>query len=81
MTDAQLIHRWTMVFAANIARLRRSRQLTQKVVAKSLGLTNVMVCYLERGKQTPSFGLMVRIAGYYGVTVADLFDERNAFKE
>ncbi len=57
---------------ANLARLRRDRDLTQEELAKKAGLSRVTVGKAERGTALPRAGTLRALAGALGVRVADL---------
>ncbi|NJN66146.1 MAG: helix-turn-helix transcriptional regulator [Chloroflexaceae bacterium] len=49
--------------------LRRKRNLTQRDVAKAVGLAaQVHMSYLESGRKEPSIDLLLRIADFFGVS-------------
>lgn len=59
---------------ANGARLRLLRgDKTQQQVADELGLTKMMVSSFERGIRRPTDETKIKLARYYGVTVASIF--------
>ena len=59
---------------ANGARLRLLRgDKTQQQVADELGLTKMMVSFFERGIRRPTDETKIKLARYYGVTVASIF--------
>ena len=56
-----------------ILELRREAGLTQEVLAESLGCHGSYVGLLERGTKSPSLETIGRIAEFFEVEVADLF--------
>ncbi|MDR0906946.1 MAG: helix-turn-helix domain-containing protein [Oscillospiraceae bacterium] len=56
----------------NIRRLRRERDLTQERLAEHLGVTTSAVSKWERGEAYPDIGLILPLAGYFGVTTDEL---------
>jgi transcriptional regulator with XRE-family HTH domain len=61
-------------FASQLRRLRVQRQLSQRALARQLGLaspTYIGILEADRGK-LPSLELVVRIADFFGITTDDL---------
>lgn len=56
----------------NIRLRRESRGLTQLELGKQTGLSDVMICYIERGLRVPSLVAAIAIAKALGCTVDDL---------
>jgi len=46
---------------------------TRTGVAKEIGISYSMLCKIESGCRIPSEELKQRIAGYYGVSVGEIF--------
>lgn len=59
-------------FKTKIKRLRESRGMTQDDLAKALGVTRPAVSQWESGWSHPRMGTIEKIAGYFGVTPAEL---------
>ena len=55
-----------------IKRLRAAREMTQAVLAKKAGLTQVHVARLESGKHDPTLGTLQRLAKALKVPVTDV---------
>jgi hypothetical protein len=55
------------VLGANIARLRRDKDLTQQDLADRLGVSRVMLNRVETGKSSPGSELLYSIADALGV--------------
>lgn len=55
-----------------IASLRRSRGLTQAELAEKLNFTHQAVSNWERGVSEPDTSTLIRLSGYFGVTVDEL---------
>jgi len=64
--DAQVL------FAANMRRIRKEKQLTQEQVAERAGLHPNYVSSVERGERNLSIANIERIAVALGVTMAEL---------
>lgn len=54
-----------------VAAARRQTGVNQRDFAERLGVSNVTLCRVERGKYTPSLRLALRIAAAVGGTVGD----------
>lgn len=48
--------------------LRKSRGLTQKELGVHIGLSKAVVSKYENGMGYPTFDVLIRMAGYFGVT-------------
>jgi len=55
-----------------ISRLRRERGLSQSELAQSAELDRTYLSGVERGKQNPSVGVLLRLAAALGVSIGDL---------
>ena len=56
----------------NLAKIRKTKGLLQKDVAKMLGIaTNTYCCY-ETGTNEPSISILLNLADLFGVTVDEL---------
>lgn len=62
------------VFARNLRRARRTRDITQEVVALDAGLTRAYVSSVERGARNISIDNMGVLADAVGVPLKDLVD-------
>jgi transcriptional regulator with XRE-family HTH domain len=62
------------VFARNLRRARRIRDITQEVVAFDAGLTRAYVSSVERGVRNISIDNMALLADAVGVPLKDLVD-------
>lgn len=47
--------------------------ITQEELAQRVGVSRQTIVAIERGNYTPSVALALRIAGYFKVSVEDLF--------
>lgn len=61
------------IFAANVGRLRRQRQLTQEQLGWASGLHQTAVARIESGERRPSLNTIFKLARGLGVPPADLF--------
>lgn len=62
-----------MILAIRAERLRRN--WTQEYVAKKIGLTKTAICDIEKGKQKPSYEVLVKLEDLFGKTHRELFAE------
>ena len=60
------------VFSDNMARLRRSRGLSQREAAAGLGVSQALLSHYENGVREPGLGFVVRVCDYYGVSADEL---------
>jgi transcriptional regulator with XRE-family HTH domain len=61
----------------NLKKLRRGRDITQEELANALGTTPQSVSNWERGDCYPDMELVPRVAGYFDVTLDELFGMPN----
>lgn len=66
----------TKAFAEELIRLRTKKGLTQRGLAKEVGLSASTISSLEKGARQPSFKVADLLAGFFGVTLAALLDSR-----
>lgn len=64
-----------MSVGANIRRIREEKGLSQVYVAEQIGVTQSMLCQVERGTKSPSLQLSIEIAAVLGCTLDDLARE------
>lgn len=57
----------------NLAKLRKDRKVTQNELALVLGVTRQTIIALEKQKYSPSLILGMRMAGYFGKKVEEIF--------
>jgi len=63
-----------MAFSNNVRRLRFEQgEMTQKALAKLIGVTRQTVNAIEGNKYSPSLEVSFRIAGVFDTTVDDVF--------
>ena len=56
-----------------IAELRRTRRITQEELADAVGVTRQTIISLENGRYNASLLLAHKIAGYFSLTIEDVF--------
>ena len=64
-----------MSVGANIRRIREEKGLSQAYVAERAGISQAMLCQVERGTKNPSLQVGVEIARLLGCEVSELVDE------
>lgn len=60
------------ILAANVTRLRRAKELTQVELAEKVGVSEVMINRIEKGKSTPGAELLFSLADILGVPADNL---------
>ena len=65
----------------NLTRLRKQRGLTQKEVAEELEVTRQAISQWESGKTFPSIEKQLALSQLYGVSVEELYGEKDAGPE
>ena len=55
-------------FGERLKNLRIEEHMTQKQLAKKLGITNMAVCYYERDKRNPSLEVLRSICKCFNVS-------------
>jgi len=63
---------------ANIRRIREERGLTQAYLAEKAGISQAMLCQIERETKNPSLQVSVEIAALLDCDVKDLCDNGRA---
>lgn len=56
----------------NIARLRRSKKITQEQLAEFIGVTKASVSKWENSQSTPDIAILPRLAAFFDVTIDEL---------
>lgn len=72
------------MFGTILKNLRLEKNITQKDLAKHLGVSDRSVGYYETGQRTPPPDILEKIADYFNVTVDFLLgrtEERNPYSE
>ena len=59
----------------NIRIRREERRLSQKEVAKMTGISQAMLCQIERGTKNPSIQISKEIADILGCSMEDLLSD------
>ncbi len=61
-----------------LAELRKERNLSQRELAKVIGVGTSTIAMYEIGERTPPLERAMKIAHYFGVTVEELFFNKTA---
>ena len=64
-----------MSVGENIRRLRETRSITQAELSKRVGISQAMLCQIERGTKNPSLQVGKEIADALECGLAELLDE------
>lgn len=56
-------------FAENLKKIRKSKKVSQSVVAQQLGYGYTAVANYESGRNEPSIDDLIKIADYFGVSM------------
>jgi transcriptional regulator with XRE-family HTH domain len=56
-------------FSINLARLRKEKKVSQKTVAKKLGVSQALLSHYENGVREPGIDFLLNSADYYGCSV------------
>ena len=64
-----------MNLGENIRRIREEKGLTQAYVAKQSGITQAMLCQIERGTKNPSLQVGKEIANILDCGIDNLLEE------
>jgi transcriptional regulator with XRE-family HTH domain len=62
-------------FGQRVARLRRTRQWTQRELAQRSGLSRTYLARIELAQQDPTLGTVRKLAAALEVRMADLIEE------
>lgn len=65
------------IFAENLQSLLNSRDVSQKVLAEHLGVSETSVSYWTRGEKYPRIDKIQKIADYFNITMRDLMDDKS----
>lgn len=68
------------IFARNIVRLRKSRDLTQQDLGDNLGLGKTTISQWESAKKLPNAGSIEKIASFFNIPKSTLFEDENSEK-
>ena len=66
-----------MSVGANIRRIRESQDMTQAFLAERAGISQPMLCQIERETKNPSLQVGREIANILHCKMEDLFDRQN----
>lgn len=72
MTNAKEL-KLMKAFGKRIADVRKSRGVTQQVLAEDIGMSVVAIAYIETGKRWARLGTLNKIAKRLEVDISDLF--------
>lgn len=73
MTADPKEQKYLKAFGKRLAEVRKSRGMTQEVLAEKLDISTVSVAYLETGRRWPRLITLHRIANALDVKVGELF--------
>ncbi|HSI30911.1 MAG TPA: helix-turn-helix transcriptional regulator [Miltoncostaeaceae bacterium] len=59
-----------------VRRLRVDNGLTQGALGEAMGVSRQTINAIETERYTPSLPLALALAGYFGTTVEEMFDDR-----
>ena len=59
---------------SKIRELRKARKLSQEELAEAVGTTRQTITSIEVGKYIASLPLAYKIAGFFGLTIEEVFD-------
>ena len=65
------------VFAARLAELRKSRQMTQVELAEKIGLSKATIAYYEASAKNPKLETILKLADFFDIPVQDLIVEKD----
>jgi transcriptional regulator with XRE-family HTH domain len=57
------------IFSSNLLRLRKEHKLSLQALGDILGISNQAVSLLEKGKNVPSFNVLIAIADFFDVSL------------
>ncbi|MEE0681587.1 MAG: helix-turn-helix domain-containing protein [Candidatus Gastranaerophilaceae bacterium] len=58
-----------MNFSSRLIQIRRSSDLTQKMLAHDLGLSEVAIQNYESGRRKPAYDSLIALADYFDVSL------------
>lgn len=70
------IHPIRYVFARNMRKLRRLKDISQETLAFDAGISRAYISDIERGRRGVSIDVMGRIADALGVGLTELLEEK-----
>ncbi|NMV82136.1 MAG: helix-turn-helix transcriptional regulator [Erysipelotrichia bacterium] len=75
------MNKYRDAIASNLVYLRRKNNLTQQELAIKINYSDNAISRWERAEVTPTIETLEIVADFYGVTVANLIDERFSSKD
>lgn len=60
-------------FASRLKYARETAEMSQREVARTIGISQAMICQYETGKSEPPIEMIGKLANLYGVSVNFLF--------
>ena len=70
-----------MDISKNIKRIREAKKLSQKEVISAIGMGAAQYSRIENGKTDPSVSTLIKIAKAMGVSMAELFTDKDVLKD
>lgn len=64
-------------FAENLKKIRKSKKVSQRIVAQQLGYGYTAVANYESGRNEPSIDDLIKIADYFEVSMDSLVGRKN----
>ncbi|MBN6070363.1 helix-turn-helix transcriptional regulator [Aggregatibacter actinomycetemcomitans] len=77
-TDDQFIHPIRLIFAKNLRKIRRLKDISQEVLAFEAEISRAYISDIERGKRSLSIDVMGKLADALEVSIIDLLKCENA---
>lgn len=66
-----------MTLGKKIRALRLKKGLSQEQLGKAVGVSEPMICMIERGTKNPSLQIGAEIAAVLGITIDELLEDDN----
>ena len=60
----------------NLKALRNAQNLTQEQVVNDLEISHRYYGLVEQGNVNPSIGYLLRLSNYYGISLAEIVEDR-----
>ncbi|WP_128755394.1 helix-turn-helix domain-containing protein [Aquimarina sediminis] len=70
-----------MDISKNIKRIREAKELSQKEVISAIGMGAAQYSRIENGKTDPSVSTLIKIAKALGVSMAELFTDKDSLQD
>lgn len=71
-TDKNTAHRQRFIFARNMRKIRRWKEISQEALALNAGVSRTYIGEIERGERSVSIDVMGKIADTLGVELSEL---------